>query len=292
MSLSAVDFNHDGFADILAESAGSSITSKVYLNRGDGTFALDWESRPGEHVLAADVNGDGMPDLVAADPNGTLTVAINSLANGHVYHASFGGDRLLGSSAADRFVAATGTAFFDGMGGADLAVFHGARAGYAVTALDAGFRVAGADGSTTLLNVERARFDDAALAFDIGGPAGQAYRIYQAAFDRAPDAGGLGFWIGAMDQGMSLRDVATGFMASAEFGDRYGREQDNRAFLTTLYHNVLHRDPDQGGIDFWGDSMGRGTSRAEVLVQFSESNENQLQVIGAIRNGIEYLPYH
>lgn len=292
MALSAVDFNHDGFADILAESAGSPITSKVYLNRGDGTFALDWQSRPGERALAADVNGDGMPDLVAADSNGTIAIAINSLANGHVYHANFGGDRLLGSSAADRFVASTGAASFDGMGGADLAVFHGARAGYAVTALDAGFKVAGAGGSTTLLNVERASFDDAALAFDIGGVAGQAYRIYQAAFDRAPDAAGLGYWIGAMDHGMSLRDVAAGFVASAEFGDRYGRGQDNRAFLATLYHNVLHRDPDQGGIDYWGNSMEHGATRAEVLAQFSESNENQLQVIGAIRNGIDYLPYH
>lgn len=44
MSLSPVDFNHDGYADILAVSAGLPVTSKVYLNRGDGTFALEWES--------------------------------------------------------------------------------------------------------------------------------------------------------------------------------------------------------------------------------------------------------
>jgi hypothetical protein len=40
---------------------------------------------------------------------------------------------------------------------------------------------------------------------------GQAYRVYQAAFNRTPDLGGLGFWIGAMDKGVSLADVANGF---------------------------------------------------------------------------------
>jgi hypothetical protein len=34
-----------------------------------------------------------------------------------------------------------------------------------------------------------------AVALDVDGAAGQAYRLYQAAFDRAPDKNGLGYWI-------------------------------------------------------------------------------------------------
>jgi hypothetical protein len=291
-SLTAVDFNHDGFPDILAESpGGGTVTSKVYLNKGDGTFALDWESALGERTQAADVDGDGMADLVSATADGQITVSLNKLANGGIYKANFGGDSLLGSGGADTFYARPGNDRFDGAGGLDTAVVQGTRASYAVTITADGFKLASLGATVALHDVERVQFGDAMLAFDIAGTAGQAYRIYQAAFARTPDAGGLGFWIGAMDKGLGLADVAAMFVGSQEFADRYGT-QDNAGFLATVYHNVLHREPDDGGFAFWGKFMANGGSRAELLAQFSESPENQAQVIGAIDHGIAFLPTH
>jgi hypothetical protein len=281
-ALSTVDFNHDGHPDILASSAGSPVTSKVYLNRGDGSFALDWEGKPGESAIAADADSDGMPDVVTASANGTVTTSLDKLSNGHVYQANFGGDTLLGSAGNDTFYARPGVDSFDGGAGFDTAVFNGSRASYAVQALGAGFKIGNAQGSATLAHVERVQFTDDALAFDLDGAGGQAYRIYQAAFDRTPDQAGLGYWIAAMDRGMSLVDVAAQFVASG----------DGAAFLTTVYENVLHRAPDSAGLDYWVNYMNGGGSRAEVLAQFSESHENQLQVAGLIGLGISYLPYH
>jgi hypothetical protein len=180
---------------------------------------------------------------------------------------------------------------FDGAGGFDTAVFTDARSAYAVQAAGPGFKLAGGGGSALLTNIERVQFSDGGLAFDLDGVAGQAYRVYQAAFNRAPDQGGLGYWIAAMDKGMSLVDVAAQFAASAEFTGRYGK-LDGAAFLTTVYQNVLHREPDAAGLDFWVGYMNGGGSRAGLLAQFSESHENQVQVIGAIGLGINYLPYH
>jgi hypothetical protein len=51
---------------------------------------------------------------------------------------------------------------------------------------------------------------------------------------------------------------------------------------------VLHRAPDAAGYDFWTQAL-HTSSRADVLVGFSESAENQAQVIGAIQHGIDYL---
>ena len=51
------------------------------------------------------------------------------------------------------------------------------------------------------MSSERLTFSDANIALDIDGNAGQAHRIYKAAFDRAPDLGGLGFWINTLDNG-------------------------------------------------------------------------------------------
>jgi hypothetical protein len=291
-SLSSVDFNHDGFADILAESAGDPVTSKVYLNRGDGSFALDWETPAGEHAQAADVDGDGMQDIVSTYANGKITTSLNKLANGHVYVANFGGDQLLGSSGADVFYARPGRDVFDGAGGFDRAVFAGARADYTVTAAGSAFQLVSTSGVAILENVERVQFSDTSLAFDVAGAAGQAYRVYQAAFGRVPDLGGLGFWIGAMGNGATLLDVSRMFLDSPEFGDRYGKNQDDPAFIATLYHNVLHREPDADGLAFWENYMAHGGARAELLAQFSESQENQLQVIGSTQSGIDYIPYH
>jgi hypothetical protein len=147
-------------------------------------------------------------------------------------------------------------------------------------------------GSTTVLaNVERLQFSDKTVALDIGGNAGESYRLYQAAFNRTPDKAGLGFWIDAMDGGQSLKDVAANFIGSAEFHQLYGDHPNDAQYVEALYQNVLHRAPDAAGYDFWLHAL-QLAPRAEVLVNFSESAENQTQVIGAIANGIEFTPWH
>ncbi len=132
-------------------------------------------------------------------------------------------------------------------------------------------------------------FQDALVFFDDSGTEGQAYRLYQAAFNRTPDAGGLGFWIGAMRNGVTLLDVANGFYGSGEFQSTYGQVTDSQ-FLTLLYRNVLKRAPDQGGLDFWVKAMQSGTPRAQVLQEFSESGENRANVAAVIKAGVTYYP--
>jgi hypothetical protein len=134
-------------------------------------------------------------------------------------------------------------------------------------------------------NVERIQFTNGFLGFDINGDAGQAYRLYQAAFDRTPDVPGLSYWIHDLDAGVSLHDVAAYFATSPEFISTYG-QLDNQHYAAQLYTNVLHRTPDSSGLQFWVDSLNHGASRADVLIGFSESTENQANVIGAIQNGI------
>jgi len=128
------------------------------------------------------------------------------------------------------------------------------------------------------------------VALDTDGVAGQAYRIYKAAFDRAPDLAGLGFWINAMDKGAALTGVAGGFIGSEEFQSRYGQAVD-MDFIKLLYENVLDRQPDAAGYQFWQDAMARGLTREGVLIEFSESGENKANVAGLIANGIEYTPF-
>jgi hypothetical protein len=126
---------------------------------------------------------------------------------------------------------------------------------------------------------------------DPSGNAAQVYRLYQAAFGRAADPGGLGFYVGNIDSaGLSLTSVAQSFIASAEFTQKYGSLSDSD-FVTQLYANVLHRAPDSSGLAFWTSVLAGGTSRATVLVGFSESTENKSNTLDAVFAGMEFQPW-
>jgi hypothetical protein len=148
------------------------------------------------------------------------------------------------------------------------------------------------DQTDLLSNVERLLFDRQAYALDIDGHGGQAYRIYQAAFNRAPDSAGLGFWMAQMDRGMSLHDVAKYFVTSPEFIGLYGATPSDADYIKLMYNNVLHRAPDAEGFDFWSSHMRTGATREDVLAYFSESPENQAALATVIGNGFAYTPFH
>lgn len=195
----------------------------------------------------------------------------------------------LGTAYNDTITSGPGNDSIDGGAGTDTAVFTGTRASHTVTQTSSGWTVSSTgDGSDTLTGIERLQFSDETLALDINGIAGQAYRVYQAAFNRTPDNPGLKYWIGVMDTGASLHDVAAGFINSDEFRTLYGSNPSNEQFVTKLYENVLHRAPEQAGYDYWVNVLNnQSISNIDTLVQFSESAENQTGVIGVIQNGID-----
>jgi hypothetical protein len=176
----------------------------------------------------------------------------------------------------------------DGGSGLDTLVLNGHTDMYHITHTATGFSIFGNGVNEWVTNVERLEFTNGIVALDINGDAGQAYRLYQAAFNRVPDVGGLGYQTHALDTGLSLVQVASNFIASPEFQSTYGNVDDTQ-FLTLLYQNVLHRAPDAGGLQYHLDEMAAGQSRALELVHFSESPENQANVIGAIQDGMFML---
>lgn len=202
---------------------------------------------------------------------------------------------LVGTAGNDVFSGLSGNGTIAGGGGLDTAIFSGKKANFTISGAGADFTVqdnTGAHNLETLHQVMRLQFADAFVALDINGTAGQAYRLYQAAFNRTPDQSGLGYWIGQMDKGAeSLKHVAAGFLLSAEFQKLYGANVSDDAFITALYSNVLHRAPDQAGFNYWHGQISNGFGRDSILASFSESAENQAQVIGQIKNGISYIPF-
>lgn len=191
----------------------------------------------------------------------------------------------------DRFSAfSSGNDTFDGKEGIDVVFYDDNRSNFIITKTAVGYSVKDLTsklGTDTLLNTERIVFSDTSYALDVDGIAGQAYRLYRAAFDRDPDSQGLGYWISHMDKGTTLNQVANFFLASEEFINKYGTTTDT-AFVNKLYANVLHRAPDVAGLQYWVGHLKTDISRAEALAFFSESPENHANVATIIGSGFEY----
>jgi hypothetical protein len=218
----------------------------------------------------------GADSLIGSVGNDTLTTS----AGNDTINAGFGNDSITGG---------TGNDTINGGGGLDTAIFSGNRATYTTANVNATLTVSGGtDGTDTLTNVERLKFDDAILAFDASGNAGQTYRLYQAAFNRTPDKGGLTGWVNGVDSGMTMLKVAAAFIESGEFKALYGASPTDAEFVNLLYTNALHRTPDQGGLDYWVNQLSSNSqTREQALLGFSESVENQASLIGVIQGGIE-----
>ena len=103
------------------------------------------------------------------------------------------------------------------------------------------------------------------------------FRLYNAAFARFPDADGLKYWIGNFSSGKDdARAVASSFLVSDEFKERYGANVTNAKYVETLYDNVLGRDYDQDGYNYWLGNLNSGLeTRYELLLGFAESAENK-----------------
>ena len=227
---------------------------------------------------------------------GTYYVLLNGYTaySGVTLTASYAASgSITGTSGNDTLFNGTGDNTVSGLGGIDTYVSSGPRSRYTLTFGASSMTLTdltGTEGTDTLTNIERLKFSDVTVAVDINGNAGQAYRLYQAAFNRTPDNSGLKYWIAAMDGGGSLHDVSAGFVSSPEFQALYGTNPTNDQFVTRLYNNVLHRAPEQAGYNYWvGVLNSNAISKIDTLVQFSESAENQAGVLSAITNGINLL---
>ncbi len=211
-----------------------------------------------------------------------------------------GNDNWTGTAGNETFVYGLGNDNFDGGAGFDTLFTNVSASAFSIDKTGNDFTLTVTQKGTNitgqvskLSNIERIQFPDKMIALDLDGNAGQAYRLYQAAFNRTPDKAGLGYWIGQLDKGAeNLNHVAAGFVNSAEFKQMYGANISDNTFLTALYNNVLHRNPDQAGFDYWNGRISAGMTRPDILASFSESAENIAQVIGQISHGIEYIPYN
>ena len=171
------------------------------------------------------------------------------------------------------------------------AAFKGPRDSFNIARTASGLNVTDRR-SGALLNLPahtRLHFDDTSVVLDLDSVVGKAYRLYRAAFGRAPDVAGLSYWIASMDRGAGLEAVAAGFSKSAEFKVLYGDNPTNAEMVARLYLNVLGREGDAAGVAYWNNILDKKlATHALVLASFSESAENKAALAATTQLGIAF----
>lgn len=264
-------------------------TSGLEINPGNSGGPIWYDYGQGPYVIGVVSTG------IAAASLGGHEWLLESIA---------GNDRFItgglpvfeGGSGDDRFVAApTGGSYF-GYGGIDTIVMGGRRAEFVTDVAADGetVTITGPGSSYRLADMERAVFADGVLLFGEDSPnLDFTYRIYAAAYGRTPDEGGLLFWTGVLDQldaGQPWLDkeqfLAGEFLEADEYIALYGRNPSDVDYIDAMYRNVLGRLPDQTGYDYWVGAMRAGLDRADILINFSESDENVTRTLPDLSDGV------
>lgn len=99
---------------------------------------------------------------------------------------------------------------------------------------------------------------------------GVIVRMYHALYDRAPDLDGLGFWINRSEGGVSLADIADGFIAGSETTAGL----DDVTFIAQLYQTAFERDATAVELADWSALLAQGyVDRGDVLLALADSAE-------------------
>lgn len=111
-------------------------------------------------------------------------------------------------------------------------------------------------------------FEDPEVDLGVEGVA----RLYEAYFLRNPDEVGFQFWLESWRDGVGLWDMSDAFADSEEFVQTYGALTDAE-FVSLVYENVMERQPDQEGLDFWIAEIEGPLTRGDMMAYFADSTE-------------------
>ncbi|MBI2709435.1 MAG: DUF4214 domain-containing protein [Actinobacteria bacterium] len=99
-------------------------------------------------------------------------------------------------------------------------------------------------------------------------------RVYQNVFGRNPDPGGLAYWVGKLDAGLSRGTMMVGFSESAEYRSMLASEADT----VMLWLGMLGRTPAQSELDATVARLDAGTTLGRIATEVMATTEYAARV--------------
>jgi Ca2+-binding RTX toxin-like protein len=243
------------------------------------------------------------------------TVTIENAVGGNGDDTLIGNDannKLSGGAGDDVLTGGAGNDTLDGGAGYDTASYAGNHTGFSFSRSGATLTVtdkSGAEGSDTLISVERLKFADGSYALDMGvdQPGGEAALLIGALYSAADlaDTKEVGLLMNYL-QATALHQIGNTALVSphtlAEGAAFLLNFQDlpaaadstsNRSFVSQVYKNIVGQPIDPATLDtFAGLLDSHQLSQAQLLAAAATLplNQTQVDLVGLAANGLAYLP--
>jgi len=143
----------------------------------------------------------------------------------------------------------------------------------------------------TLDSIERLKFNDVTIAYDLDGNAGKVAKVLGAVFGKSAltNKDYVGIGLSFLDAGMDYKDLLN-LALSAKLGQNYTTEAE----IKLLYTNVFNLTPGTVTLDILKGLVDGGyCSKSELAYIIAETPNNQTNVnlVGLAQTGIEYIPF-
>lgn len=265
----------DNVGDVVVET-GNAQPQSLAGGADDSVQALDLGGTVDKVLASIDFTlGNFLENLELAG-TANLTGTGNTLDNS-----------MLGNAGHNRLKGGAGNDTIDGGAGFDAAVYDGARSAYILSPNGTGYLVQSpADGTDTLLNVERFEFADQKIAYDASakGNAGQAVLIINAISGKAftQEKALVGIVMQVLDLGWSLSDVAARLIPAG---------MSNATFVDVVYRNVMGAVPDAQTYQLLRGLLDGGfytQAQMAALAATTDFNQTAVGLAGLSQTGIAY----
>lgn len=256
-----------------------------------GTHILNntvyFEGNEGEDIL----DGSVADRRIVADGGGGDDTLIGGLEN-DLLKGGPGNDVIASSEGNDVLHGDAGDDFLDGGDDIDTVVFKGELAEYTILTGNDDIQTSGPDGEDSLRAVERLRFDDMSLAFDLEGNAGTIAKLLGIAL-------GKDNWYNKEFVGIGLNivdneSIPFNILMDLAFSVIIGPNPSNKSVVNLIYNSLVGQAPTEEVLnklthDFL-DSGSFTQGEFGVLAANHELNTSNINLIGLAGTGLEYLP--
>jgi hypothetical protein len=145
--------------------------------------------------------------------------------------------------------------------------------------------------AASLSSIERVKFSDVSVAFDLDGMAGSAVRMLGAVMgkDSLSNKGLVGIAISIYDQAKMTPTQVARLALDAVLGEN----PSNKDVVNLLYKNLVGINPDPLSAALYVGMINNGTYTQESITLMAANldlNKDNINLVGLIQGGIEYVP--
>jgi hypothetical protein len=257
---------------------GGAGSDTIVFSHTRSAYAVTYSG--GTFVISGTDGSDTIKNAEIFKFAGDMTVSAAQLVPGNVVNLTAANSSFRTTSAND---------VITGLSGLNSVIYSGKAAEYIVTASSGAIQVqdtvAGRDGTDLLQNIERLKFADKSIAFDVfpsfsldvAGTAGEVVKIMGVVFGPGsvqahPDYVGIG--LGLADGGMSYANLM-----QLALGVKLGTGFTNDQEIQLLYTNLLGHSASATDVSSWSAALTAGQYTPSSLAQLAaESSANAVNV--------------